>query len=159
MERLHRLESLLVREVAAIRRLGGQELVVTLRPDGDTELVVHLRQGVDQMEAVLRWERGDSAWLGQHLNQLQESLAERRIRLVVLPEGRESVLDAGSGNTANTGRDGSGGRRPEVAGQWVREEGAAAAVRTLKDRPSAGSTARSAEPVTSARRDGWESWA
>lgn len=153
-----RLSRLIVRETALIRRSGAETMVVVLKPDRETELVLHVNRMQGQLEAVIRMERGDFSGLSQQWNQLQESLSKQNIRLAPLTDAHQSAVSSdasGSGNAHDR----------ESRNRW--EEDPSQAAPSGKSRIGTGSGSHAVtrhEPITNSREstlpsDGWETWA
>lgn len=104
VERIHRLESLVTREVSLLRRSDAQNVSLVLRPDRDTELSVWLSQRDGRMEAEIRCERGDFAGLNGQWRQLQEVLADQHVRLLPLREAGQAVAESSSSSGLNLGQ-------------------------------------------------------
>jgi hypothetical protein len=148
-----RLGHLLNQQVVMVRQSGANNLAVSLKLDPQTELSLQLTNHNGQIEASLRWERGDVSNLGAHWKDLQESLAKQNVQLLPLenrPPMRASAPVAGSSSTAsNFNQQSSQPRRQS------REPEAEFEPATKLSSPS---TPKKATPRTASQRN-WESWA
>jgi hypothetical protein len=165
-ERVGRLESLLSREVTAIRQLGAHTLSVLLRPDADTALVVQLKQTDGVVEAAVKCDRGDLRDLQAHWPMLREALAEQNIRLLPL-QAPSQESSAGNGARAQfsddrqarqSGSELEGRRSGQEQGQESRQRsqgGSESGVRPLVAQVPGQASPR----ARGVRRDGWEFWA
>lgn len=156
---VERISSLITRESALVRKHGSDSMAVVLRPDAETELFVHLSQRDGQFEATVRLERGDAHHLGALWSQLQDSLAQQKIRLAPLQEA------SGGHSTFHQSPHGSG----MSGGQNGAREEARPEKRYMDDRPAPAVPAPSAPHVRgtggsrrrrlTTSRPGWETWA
>ena len=153
-----RIASLMVRESALVKKHGSDSMAVVLRPDAETELFVHLSQRDGQIEATVRCERGDVQHLGALWSQLQESLAQHKVRLAPLqdaPSG-QSNFNQSPGSGMSSGQNGTREEtRPEK--QFMDERSAPAATQTSAPHVRGAGGSRSRRITTS--RPGWETWA
>lgn len=186
IERIHRLESLVTREVSLLRRSDAQSVSMVLRPDRDTELSVWLSQRDGRMEAEIRCERGDFAGLNGQWRQLQEVLADQHVRLLPLREAGQAVAESSSSSGLNLGqRDerssshaqaqaqssgssgsgdlsnpfGGGNRQRSADARELELERERGGTRPTATRGVAGVAPTRTEPARPARRDHWEFWA
>jgi hypothetical protein len=100
---VERISKLVLGEVALVKQYSSDSMAVVLRPDAETELFVHLTQRNGQIEATVRCERGDMQHLGALWGQLQESLAQQKVRLAPLQESpsNQSNFNQPSGSDTN----------------------------------------------------------
>ena len=105
---VERIEGLLVREAGLLRLHSPDSMAVVLRPDGQTELLVHLTQRDGRIEASVRCERGDFQQLGALWGQLQEALAGQKIQLAPLQEASGRTAEAGASLMNGAGFSGGG---------------------------------------------------
>jgi hypothetical protein len=110
------------RHAVELREFHAASISVVLRPDADTELVLHLKQQDDMVEVNARFERGDFEHLKAHWGQLQQALGSQGIRVNALEEppnfgrGNLASQDQSQANPEKTGeRGGSHGRRQTAA--------------------------------------------
>jgi hypothetical protein len=73
-------------EVVTFRRLGTQSVDVSVRPDNQTELSLHLTLNRGQVEVTARVEQGDLQVLKSHWPEVQQTLAQQGIRVHHLSE-------------------------------------------------------------------------
>ena len=155
---VERIASLMVRESTLVKKHGSDSMAVVLRPDAETELFVHLSQRDGQIEATVRCERGDVQHLGALWSQLQESLAQHKVRLAPLqdaPSG-QSNFNQSPGSGMSSGQNGMREEtRPEK--QFMDERPAPAASQTTAPHVRGTGGSRSRRITTS--RPGWETWA
>jgi hypothetical protein len=155
---VERISSLMVRESALVKKHGSDSMAVVLRPDAETELFVHLSLRDGQIEATVRLERGDAQHLGALWSQLQESLAQHKVRLAPLqdaPSG-QSNFNQSPGSGMSGGQNGMREEtRPEK--QFMDERSAPAASQSTAPHVRGLGGSRSRRITTS--RPGWETWA
>lgn len=155
---VERIASLMVRESALVKKHGSDSMAVVLRPDAETELFVHLSQRNGQIEATVRCERGDVQHLGALWSQLQESLAQHKVRLAPLqdaPSGQTN-FNQSPGSGMSGGQNGTREEtRPEK--QFMDERSAPAASQTTAPHVRGPGGSRGRRITTS--RPGWETWA
>jgi hypothetical protein len=138
---------------------------MVLRPDAETELFVHLSQRNGQVEVTVRCERGDVQLLGALWGQLQESLAQQRVRLAPLQEGssNHSNFNQSAGSDLNGSGHGSPRQSPEKQSmdEWPAPASSgnvsAAGSATGRALQRGGGGSRHRRLTTS--RPGWETWA
>lgn len=153
-ERVERVEHLILKEASVVRQSGAGSLAVVLKPDAQTELFLQINHRAGQIEAVVRFDRGDAASLGLYWPQLQESLARLDVQLQPMKEFTPSTADHGSMGSFSSAdhqdSSSSGHRTPRS----LSRDGENAFGETVPGRESM----RPAVPK--ARRvSGWESWA
>ena len=154
---VEQISGLLLREAGLLRQHSPDSMAVVLRPDANTELMVHLTQRNGQIEASVRCERGDFQQLGALWGHLQESLAGQKIQLAPLQESSGSPSGwssspAASGDGQAGAQWGRGGREPaaESAAEQARQSA----------RPQPRSPAEPMPQNPSLRlQTGWETWA
>jgi len=155
---VERIASLMARESALVKKHGSDSMAVVLRPDAETELFVHLSQRDGQIEATVRCERGDVQHLGALWTQLQESLAQHKVRLAPLqdaPAGQTN-FNQSPGSGMSSGQNGTREEtRPEK--QFMDERSAPAASQSTAPHVRGTGGSRSRRITTS--RPGWETWA
>lgn len=78
------LETRLTNIVAELKRLKPDSMSVLLKPDGQTELHLHLQINDGRVDVEARIQRGDAAALGAQWAQLQHHLSAQGIRLGAL---------------------------------------------------------------------------
>ena len=155
---MERIASLMVRESTLVKKHGSDSMAVVLRPDAETELFVHLSQRDGQIEATVRCERGDVQHLGALWSQLQESLAQHKVRLAPLQDApsSQSNFNQSPGSGMSSGQNGMREEtRPEK--QFMDERSAPAASQTTAPHVRGTGGSRSRRITTS--RPGWETWA
>lgn len=156
---VERISNLIVREAALVKKHGSDSMAVVLRPDAETELFVHLSQSNGQIEATIRCERGDAHQLGALWSQLQESLAQQKIRLAPLQEtsgGNPNFNQSSDGSTAGGGQNGA--RQEARPGKQSMDEWPAPAV-PAAPAPHVRETGGSRRRRITTSRPGWETWA
>ena len=155
---VERIASLMVRESTLVKKHGSDSMAVVLRPDAETELFVQLSQRDVQIEATVRCERGDVQHLGALWSQLQESLAQHKVRLAPLQDApsSQSNFNQSPGSGMSSGQNGMREEtRPEK--QFMDERPAPAASQTTAPHVRGTGGSRSRRITTS--RPGWETWA
>lgn len=156
---VERISSLLARESALVKKHGSDSMAVVLRPDAETELFVHLSQRDGQIEATVRCERGDVHQLGALWSQLQESLAQQKVRLAPLQE------TAGGNSNFNQSPNGSGmsggqnGAREDARPQKQSMDDWPAPAVPAPPAPHVRGTGGSRRRRITTSRPGWETWA
>ena len=156
---VERISNLIVREAALVKKHGSDSMAVVLRPDAETELFVHLSQSNGQIEATIRCERGDAHQLGALWSQLQESLAQQKIRLAPLQEtsgGNPNFNQSSDGSTAGGGQNGA--RQEARPGKQSMDEWPAPAA-PAAPAPHVRETGGSRRRRITTSRPGWETWA
>ena len=76
-----RIFCLLLREALVARQYGSQSMAAVLRPDDETELVLHFSQRNGRLEATVRCERGDVAQLRGLWGHVQHAMAAQRVEV------------------------------------------------------------------------------
>jgi hypothetical protein len=160
---VERISKLVLGEVALIKQHSSESMAVVLRPDAETELFVHLTQRNGQVEATVRCERGDLQHLGAMWGQLQESLAQQKVRLAPLQESpsNPSNLNQPVGSETN----GSGHGSPRHS----QREGSQPDKQSMDEWPMPASSGTDPAHVRgrggsrhrrlTTSRPGWETWA
>jgi hypothetical protein len=92
---IEQVEKMISREVVLVRQSGAEALAVSLKVDSRTSLFLQLTNHHGQIEASVRFERGDAAALDAHWGQLQESLAHRNVQLLPLQD-KPAAISPGS---------------------------------------------------------------
>ena len=130
--------------VVQLRQTGAEDFEVSLHPDKDTEIWLHvsLQSGGAEIQAELR--RGDGAAFAPRWQELQERLAQQGVKLGALTTGDESAGQFGNQ---------SGFSSPHR--QWQSEAEAAPLSFVTT---TTGNHGRSSLAQRSAGR-GWETWA
>lgn len=159
---VERISSLVLREAALVKKYGSDSMAVVLRPDAETELFVHLTQRNGQVEATVRCERGDAQHLGALWPQLQESLAQQKVRLAPLEESSGSRGSTNFQPPAGSLMSGGGERGP-------REDARPSQQQSMDEWPATPAPATATPHVRGGRgtrgrristsRPGWETWA
>ncbi len=141
--------------VLAFRRFGARDVDVSLRPDNDTQIALHMSLRNGQVEVVARLERGQFDQVQRHWGELQQSLSQQGIRVGQLTPASDS--NAAHGESAGAFQRGF----DHASSQREFDQRADA----LDERPMAGAMThgstradRSAGRQTDAPR-GWEMWA
>jgi hypothetical protein len=160
---VERISKLVLGEAALIKQHSSESMAVVLRPDAETELFVHLTQRNGQVEATVRCERGDLQHLGAMWGQLQESLAQQKVRLAPLqespsnpsnfnqPPGSE-MSGSGQGSPRQSQREGSQPDKQSMD-EWPMPASSGADPAHVRGRGGS----RHRRLTTS--RPGWETWA
>lgn len=99
---LDRTERLISAASAQVRQMDAGSVSVTLKPEGGTELSLHLRLRNGSVEAQAQLTSGDLSALQSEWPQLQERLARQGIHLAPLEHSLENM--AHSGNNGHSGR-------------------------------------------------------
>jgi hypothetical protein len=147
---------LLLREALLARKYGSDTMTVVLRPDGDTELVLHLTQNKGRLEATVRCERGDLPQLRALWAQVQETMALQRVHLGPLEEpigiagGGDLTFFEGDGTPVRTATSGDAPENDSLD-EWPSP---ASPVSSPHIRGRRGSRIR-----RTTSRPGWETWA
>ena len=155
---VERISRLVLNEAALVRQHGSDSMAVVLRPDADTELFVHFARRNGQIEATVRCERGDAQLLGALWTQLQDSLAQQKVRLAPLQESSSHHSNFNQGAGPDAGGPGRGSNRQSPPDKQSLDEWPAPASSspgTTHVRGGGGSRHR--RLTTS--RPGWETWA
>jgi hypothetical protein len=154
---VERISKLVLGEAALIKQHSSESMAVVLRPDAETELFVHLTQRNGQIEATVRCERGDLQHLGALWGQLQESLAQQKVRLAPLQESpsNHSNFNQSAGSDTNGNGHGSPRRSPDKQSMDEWPMPASSGTDPAHVRGRGGSRHR--RLTTS--RPGWETWA
>lgn len=146
-----RLSQLIVRESAMIRRTGAESMAVTIKPDAETALVMHLSRSDGHLEARVHLERGDFGGLNQHWGNLQDHLARQNIRLAPLADAFQPDA-GGTASQPGTGGHDHRGSEDSAPGSATPSRGPSfSPEKSVSNHPHP----NSAVPVG----DGWESWA
>jgi len=156
-EAVERVSKLIGRETVLFRQHASDSMAVVLRPDANTELFLHLSRRDGQIEASVRCERGDFNQLNAMWSQLQEALAQQKVRLNPL---QESSNDMGSfyrnpDGSASQNRDESS-RHSHPGGEFMDEWPAPASPEQV---PAHVRSRRESGHRLSTSRPGWETWA
>ncbi len=146
------------REVVMMKQSGAESLAVSLKVDQHTELFLQLSNHDGQLQASLRFERGDASGLSANWGQLQESLARHNVQLLPL-ENRNAARDQNlPPQPASTASGDSSQRQtpqnPDRQAPELRQEAVLNRPFTPKSPAARKSPKQSASP-----RDGFESWA
>ena len=137
--------------VVAFRRVGSDAMDVSLKPERDTEISLHLSLRNGQVEVFARMERGNFQTLQVHWGELQQTLSQQGIRVGELTQSALNHQQNSQSQTAgNFGED-------------FRREHQRPAPKTLDELPLGGSIAeplkkRTIQPSLAPQR-GWEMWA
>ncbi|HKX61996.1 MAG TPA: hypothetical protein VJS65_09125 [Verrucomicrobiae bacterium] len=158
---VERISKMVNREATLFRQHTSDSMSVVLRPDANTELFLHLNRRDGQIEASVRCERGDFHQLNALWSQLQESLAQLKVRLNPL---QESAGDTGSG-LGSALRDANGfafsnrdeSSRHARSNDDFMDEWPAPASRDQE--PAHVRSRRESGHRLSTSRPGWETWA
>ena len=151
-ERVERVEHMILKEASVVKQSGAESLAVVLKPDAQTELFLQINQRAGQIEAVVRFDRGDAAGLGLYWPQLRESLARMDVQLQPMKEFTQSNGGHNSqGSFSSADQQNSSGQRTPRSTSWEGEPAFGQAV-------SGRETMRQTVAKTR-RQSGWESWA
>ena len=159
---VERISKLVLGEAALIKQHSSDSMAVVLRPDAETELFVHLTQRNGQIEATVRCERGDLQHLGVLWGQLQESLAQQKVRLAPLQGSPSNQSNFNQPAGADPNGSGHGGRSqregpPPPDKQFMDEWPVPASSSTDPAHVRGRGGSRHRRLTTS--RPGWETWA
>lgn len=158
---VERISKLVLGEAALIKQHSSDSMAVVLRPDAETELFVHLTQRNGVIEATIRCERGDWQHLGALWGQLQESLAQQKVRLAPLqePPSNHSNFNAPAGSDTSGHGSPRHSQRDELPRekQFMDEWPAPASSSTDSAHVRGRGGSRHRRLTTS--RPGWETWA
>lgn len=157
---VERITALVTRETTLFRQHGSDSMAVVLRPDANTELLVHLSRHNGQIEANVRCERGDFQQLNALWSQLQEALGHQKVRLAPLEEstGDASQFRQTGGGLSQQGQNREESGRQSPADQQSMEEWPAPAS-PLQDPAHVRSRTGDLGRRHSTSRPGWETWA
>jgi len=160
---VERISKLVLGEVALVKQYSSDSMAVVLRPDAETELFVHLTQRNGQIEATVRCERGDMQHLGALWGQLQESLAQQKVRLAPLQESPSNPSNFNQPAGSDTNGHGHGSPRQS------QREGTPADNQFMDEWPMPASSSTDPAHVRgrggsqhrrlTTSRPGWETWA
>lgn len=160
---VERISKLVLGEVALIKQHSSESMAVVLRPDAETELFVHLTQRNGQVEATVRCERGDLQHLGAMWGQLQESLAQQKVRLAPLQESPSNPSNFNQPAGSETNGSGHGSPRHS------QREGSQPDKQSMDEWPMPASSGTDPAHVRgrggsrhrrlTTSRPGWETWA
>jgi hypothetical protein len=114
LERLTHLSSMMIREVHTLRQTTARELDVMLRPDGQTEISLHVRWHEGQLLAQARCHHGDFVALRDGWSELQETLTHHDVRLAELAPPQTNGHSAKSHHSESSRRDSDQSVRREV---------------------------------------------
>jgi hypothetical protein len=148
---------LLLRETLLARQYGSDTMTVALRPDGDTELVLHLTQSNGRLEATVRCERGDLPQLRALWAQVQETMALQRVHLGPLEEpiGSDGPGDSefceGDGTPVQAAASGDAPENDSLD-EWPSPASSVSASPHIRGR-------RGSRIRRTTSRPGWETWA
>jgi len=161
-EAVARLSQLVLRESALTRQHGADSMSVVLRPDADTELLVHFSQKNGHLQAAVRCERGDFHHLSALWPQLQESLAQQKVSLAPLEASSrpDDFRHAPGSNSTGTdsGNDPTGQQGPRADASDV-DEGDGGDGSLPKTRRGWGQDRGQTVSMPHPSRPGWETWA
>ena len=151
-ERVERVEHMILKEASVVKQSGAESLAVVLKPDAQTELFLQINQRAGQIEAVVRFDRGDAAGLGLYWPQLRESLARMDVQLQPMKEFTQSNGGHNSqGSFSSADQQNSSGQRTPRFMSW---EGEPASGQAVSGRETMRQTV-----ARTRRQSGWESWA
>jgi hypothetical protein len=151
---IDRISQLVLRETALVRQHRSDSMAVVLRPDANTELVLHVTQRNGQIETAVRCERGDLDALNALWPQLQDSLAQQKIRLAPLRESTSDPSHFRQSPGFHSAGDGNGSSRQSPNKHSLDERPAPAFAPMPHVRARGGSRRR-----LTTSRPGWETWA
>lgn len=161
---VERISKLVMGEVALIKQHSSDSMAVVLRPDAETELLVHLTQRNGQIEAIVRCERGDLQHLGALWGQLQESLAQQKVRLAPLQESPSNHSNFNPPAGSDTNGNGHGSPRhsqregPQPSDKQFMDEWPMPASSSTDPAHVRGRGGSRHRRLTTSR-PGWETWA
>jgi len=149
-----RVGHLVNQQVVMIRQSGANNLAVSLKLDSRTELSLQLTNHNGQIEASVRWERGNVAGLDNHWKDLQDSLARQNVQLLPLENKTASRTpafnSAADAESASSFKQSS--QNPQRHSREARQElPLATGVQAVP--------ARDKTTTRTSSRQGWESWA
>lgn len=139
-----------------MKELGAKALVVTLRPDSLTELHLELNHRNGEVEAVIRCERGNFQELNAQWSQLQDSMAQQKVRLAPLQDANSANAKASNDLPMNMGQSGQGrefSNRPSQSGNEPANDTA------FSRFPGESNKQKTTKKNTPSRHSNWESWA
>ena len=96
-----RLLDTISKEVTVVRQMQAERLTVVLRPDSETQLMLHLNVRNGKIEAMAQFEHGDFQLLNAHWSELQHSLEQQGVRLQPLqdPDAHFHMGHGANGNS------------------------------------------------------------
>jgi len=147
---MDRLTQAIAEQVLSFKRVGTSSLDVSMQPDRNTELSLHLTIQNGQVEVVARLERGSFDVLQAHWGELQQTLAQQGVRVGQLTSS-SAMSDQGQPQFLQQGLDGQTQRRFEQSPGNLDELPWGGA-------PNAPIHQRGHKPTTAMHR-GWEMWA
>lgn len=151
-----RIFLLLLREALLARQYGSDSMAVLLRPDDDTELVLHLAQHHGRLEATVRCERGDLPLLRASWAQVQETMAMQRVDVRPLQEPLAPEAPFRGGELRSDVLDASPFVRPssetDSTDEWPASADNDVSPAHRRDQRDSGGRLLN-------RRPGWETWA
>jgi len=156
---VERVSKLILNEAALVKQYGSDSMAVVLRPDADTELYVHFAQRNGQIEATVRCERGDAQLLGASWVQLQESLAQQKIRLAPLQESPSNHSNFNQGAGSDAGAHGNGSNRQAPPDKQSMDEWPVPASSSSTGPAHSRGHGGSRHRRLTTSRPGWETWA
>ena len=146
-----RLTQAITEQVLSFKRTGNSSLDVSMRPDRNTELSLHLTMRNGQVEVSVRLERGQFEMLQVHWGELQQTLAQQGVRVGQLTSS-SAMGDQAQSQFWQQGADGQAQeRRFEQSPESLDEL-------PLGGAPSEPLHQRAHKPTPAMRR-GWEMWA
>jgi hypothetical protein len=145
-----RLAQAITGQVLSLKRAGEHSLDVSMRPDRNTELSLHLTLRDGRVDVMARLERGSIEILQRHWGELQQTLAQQGIRVGQLASS-SATGDPTRSQDLQQGFDGQAQRRFEQSPESLDEL-------PLGGAPTEPLHQRARKP-TSAMRRGWEMWA
>ncbi len=140
---------LLNQQVVMVRQSGANNVAVSLKLDPQTELSMQLTNHNGQIEAAVRWERGDISGLGSHWKDLQDSLARQNVQLLPLQNKPASFSSGKSSDSASFEQ--SSRQAPRQDRRQGEEFGESPNLSTV--------TSSNKTKAQTISPQGWESWA
>ena len=145
-----RVAHAITEQVVSFKRTGDRTLDVSMRPDRNTELSLHLTMRDGQVDVVARLERGQLESLQVHWGELQQKLAQQGVRVSQLTSSM-AMGDQAQSQFWQHGSEGQTQRwfdqSPESLNEWPRGGAPAEPLHQRAHKP------------TSGVRRGWEMWA
>jgi len=148
-------------EVIMVRQSGAKSLVVSLKVDPQTELMLHVSNHNGQIQASITCERGNTDNLNAHWQQLQESLSRQNVQLMPM-EGRSNTVTAASASGAFDSSSTAGGtfnfkQSPQNTDRQAAEASGQGTTQ-VKAAQASNAPAKKQRNNQPGQR-GWESWA
>ncbi|HUI06964.1 MAG TPA: hypothetical protein VL486_08140 [Verrucomicrobiae bacterium] len=145
-----RLAQAITEQVLSFKRIGTNSLDVSMQPDRNTELSLHITMYNGQVEVMARLERGQFDTLQVHWSELQQTLAQQGVRVGQLTSS-SAMGDQSQSQFLQHGFDGH-------AQHWF-EEATEGPEELLASGAPTGPLLQRTNKATPTTHRGWEMWA